>query len=550
MRDHRFVQEGDLVILFMSRDKTPVALTATPGQTYVNSYGTFTHDSIIGKPFGSTLRSSNNKGFLMLLRPTPELWTQSLPHRTQILYAPDMSFIALKLGLTPGAKVVEAGTGSGSFTHFLARCVARDTNGVTIGRGWRGQPGMGISSARGGRGGGRGREAAAVATGDEAGPSHSSPSAPTTPAAPSRPASPPFKGSPPPAHLAETEAYAQEQAGKVQRAQEQASATTDDAETSHSYDDGKVWTFEFHAERERRAREEFEHHGLCPKIVSISHRNVCLNGFPSSLNGLADAVFLDLPAPWEAVPFLPAVLDSKVTTRVCCFSPCIEQVLRTVKALSNCGFHDVETYEVLVRTHESVKEGLVETPARHIGDVQTKLLEAARKRERVSEGQRQRAKEKKAKILARQEGAHAAGKTQDGNDAGGTDDGDGDEDGANHDITTPSKKPRSEREDRPEVVDDVDLVEREDLGDTKSKEDTASTSHATSMSSQPRVSIVQNGHGNQIVRANVYSRIHPTMRGHTSYLTFASLLPRSKQAPQSTTSTATASVESTLNGAL
>ena len=71
------------------------------------------------------IRSLNKKGFVYLLRPTPELWTISLPHRTQILYAPDMSFITMKLNLSPGACVVEAGTGSGSFTHVLARTVAR-----------------------------------------------------------------------------------------------------------------------------------------------------------------------------------------------------------------------------------------------------------------------------------------------------------------------------------------------------------------------------------------------------------------------------------------
>ena len=69
------------------------------------------------------MHSNNKKGFIYLLRPSPELWTISLPHRTQILYAPDMSFITMKLGLSPGACVFEAGTGSGSFTHFLARTV-------------------------------------------------------------------------------------------------------------------------------------------------------------------------------------------------------------------------------------------------------------------------------------------------------------------------------------------------------------------------------------------------------------------------------------------
>lgn len=62
-------------------------------------------------------------GYLHLLRPTPELWTLSLPHRTQILYMPDIAYITMRLGVRVGGRVIEAGTGSGSMTHSLSRAV-------------------------------------------------------------------------------------------------------------------------------------------------------------------------------------------------------------------------------------------------------------------------------------------------------------------------------------------------------------------------------------------------------------------------------------------
>jgi len=49
--------------------------------------------------------------------------TLALPHRTQILYLPDIAFITSYLNVIPGSSVIEAGTGSGSFSHSLVRTV-------------------------------------------------------------------------------------------------------------------------------------------------------------------------------------------------------------------------------------------------------------------------------------------------------------------------------------------------------------------------------------------------------------------------------------------
>ncbi|KAJ5518928.1 tRNA (adenine(58)-N(1))-methyltransferase catalytic subunit GCD14 [Penicillium expansum] len=66
---------------------------------------------------------SAESGFLHILAPTPEAWTISLPHRTQVVYTPDYSYILHRLRARPGCTVIEAGAGSGSFTHASARAV-------------------------------------------------------------------------------------------------------------------------------------------------------------------------------------------------------------------------------------------------------------------------------------------------------------------------------------------------------------------------------------------------------------------------------------------
>lgn len=78
----------------------------------------------IGRPFGSKAISKKGNGWILLLAPTPELWTNVLRHRTQILYAADIAMVVALLELRPGAVVLETGTGSGSLTHSLARTVA------------------------------------------------------------------------------------------------------------------------------------------------------------------------------------------------------------------------------------------------------------------------------------------------------------------------------------------------------------------------------------------------------------------------------------------
>jgi tRNA (adenine57-N1/adenine58-N1)-methyltransferase len=84
-------------------------LLITPGKDFNSKFGSYRHSDLIGIPYGSKVGSRNGKGFIHVLRPTPELWTMALPHRTQILYLADIAFITSWLNITQGSRVVEAG---------------------------------------------------------------------------------------------------------------------------------------------------------------------------------------------------------------------------------------------------------------------------------------------------------------------------------------------------------------------------------------------------------------------------------------------------------
>ncbi|KAM3961170.1 tRNA (adenine(58)-N(1))-methyltransferase catalytic subunit TRMT61A-like [Aphomia sociella] len=123
------IDEGDTIILYLSNNL--YAIDVQPEiknkkgdlveNVFQTPFGALKVRNLIGTNYGSRVELS--KGWGHVLQPTPELWSLTLPHRTQIIYTPDISMILLQLDLVPGSIVIEAGTGSGSLTHALIRRV-------------------------------------------------------------------------------------------------------------------------------------------------------------------------------------------------------------------------------------------------------------------------------------------------------------------------------------------------------------------------------------------------------------------------------------------
>jgi tRNA (adenine57-N1/adenine58-N1)-methyltransferase len=92
------------------------------GDEYHTHRGGIAHDDIIGQPEGSVVKSANGDSFLVL-RPLLIDYVLSMPRGAQVIYPKDAAQIVHEGDVFPGAKVLEAGAGSGALTCSLLRAV-------------------------------------------------------------------------------------------------------------------------------------------------------------------------------------------------------------------------------------------------------------------------------------------------------------------------------------------------------------------------------------------------------------------------------------------
>ncbi len=113
-----FPKAGDLIQLVGLSHKSFI-FTLTPGQELHTHRGVVKHDDLIGKTWGSQIFSHNGSPFFLLQPSLPDLLKHT-KRATQIMYPKEIGYILLHMGIIPGTRVIEAGTGSGSFTTALA----------------------------------------------------------------------------------------------------------------------------------------------------------------------------------------------------------------------------------------------------------------------------------------------------------------------------------------------------------------------------------------------------------------------------------------------
>jgi tRNA (adenine57-N1/adenine58-N1)-methyltransferase len=123
-------QAGERALLIDQRDRTYL-LTLAEGATYHTHGGTLAHDAVLGRPEGVRLETSGGM-IVTAFRPRFADYALKMKRGAQVVYPKDLGPILTYGDVFPGARVLEAGTGSGSLTIALCRAVGREGRVVSF----------------------------------------------------------------------------------------------------------------------------------------------------------------------------------------------------------------------------------------------------------------------------------------------------------------------------------------------------------------------------------------------------------------------------------
>ena len=96
-----------------------------PGKVFHTHRGSIVLDDLIGSPEGSVVRSSAGTPYVAL-RPLLADFTLSMTRGAAVVYPKDAAQILAMADIWPGARVLEAGAGSGALSCWLLRAVGPD----------------------------------------------------------------------------------------------------------------------------------------------------------------------------------------------------------------------------------------------------------------------------------------------------------------------------------------------------------------------------------------------------------------------------------------
>ncbi len=123
------LESGERVLLLDAKGRRYLIKLQTGGTFHFHG-GAVRHDDIIGREEGVSVRSASGAG-LVCFRPRLADHVLKMPRGAQVVYPKDLASIVMWADVFPGARVLEAGTGSGALSIALCRALGPQGKLVT-----------------------------------------------------------------------------------------------------------------------------------------------------------------------------------------------------------------------------------------------------------------------------------------------------------------------------------------------------------------------------------------------------------------------------------
>ncbi|HXL90336.1 MAG TPA: tRNA (adenine-N1)-methyltransferase [Streptosporangiaceae bacterium] len=117
------LKAGDLIQLTDPKGRKHL-LTLREGATFHTHRGALNHDDIIGGPDGNVVRSIGGTPYV-IFRPLLADYTLAMKRGAAVVYPKDAAQIVAFADVFPGARVLEAGAGSGALSCWLLRAIGQ-----------------------------------------------------------------------------------------------------------------------------------------------------------------------------------------------------------------------------------------------------------------------------------------------------------------------------------------------------------------------------------------------------------------------------------------
>jgi tRNA (adenine57-N1/adenine58-N1)-methyltransferase len=113
---------GDRALLIDGKARRYLVTLATGGEFHSHA-GVVRHDDLLGRPEGTVMHCSSGARYTAV-RPTLAEFVLKMPRGAQVIYPKDLGAILMVADVYPGARVLEAGVGSGALSITLVRAGA------------------------------------------------------------------------------------------------------------------------------------------------------------------------------------------------------------------------------------------------------------------------------------------------------------------------------------------------------------------------------------------------------------------------------------------